>query len=215
MTSVLLVDDDPFVRKALTTILAPQGLEVVGAVQDGDQVVRAVRELRPDVVLMDLGMARIGGVAATAAVRALDDPPAVCVLTAFETRDDMVGALRAGATGFLHKDAEPDEIAAAVRDVAAGGGAFAPRVARLLAEHVAADPYAVDRAEADARLAVLSDRELDVARAVAVGSSNQEIAQSIFVSEGTVKTLLNRALAKLDLRNRTELAVLVARAGRL
>ncbi|MBC7290636.1 MAG: response regulator transcription factor [Actinotalea sp.] len=215
MTSVLLVDDDRLVLTLLTTILTGNGIEVVGAVEDGDQAVDAVRAHRPDVVLMDLGMRRLGGVAATAAVRALADPPAVCVLTSFDSQDDLLGALRAGATGFLTKDAEPEEIAAAVQDVASGGAAFAPRVARLLADHVTADPHARDREQAEACLGALSDRELDVARAVAGGASNAEIARTIYVSEGTVKTLLNRALEKLRLRNRTELAVLVARAGRL
>ncbi|HEY0217490.1 MAG TPA: response regulator transcription factor, partial [Cellulomonas sp.] len=136
MTRVLVVDDDALVRTLLTTILEQQGLEVVGQVSDGDEVVTAVQAHRPDVVLMDLRMARMSGVEATAALQHVPEPPAVVVLTSFDAQDVVLAALHAGARGYLAKDAAPAEIADAVRAVAAGGGRLSDRAARAVLDHV-------------------------------------------------------------------------------
>lgn len=214
MLRVLVVDDDPMVRRLLGTILAAGGIEVVGEAADGDEVVPAVQAHHPDVVLMDLAMPRMGGVAATAAVRALPRPPGVVALTAFDTPGLILDAVRAGVDGFLAKDCAPDELVAAVRDVAAGEGALSARAARTVVEYVQADRSARDGVEARDRLAVLTDREREIAEAVAAGLTNAEIAARAYVSPATVKTHLGRALTKLGLTNRTQLALVVERAGR-
>lgn len=213
MTRVLLVDDDALVRTLLRTILEQQGLTVVGQASDGDEVVAAVQAHHPDVVLMDLRMARMSGVEATAAVQRLVDPPAVIALTSFDAHDAVLAALHAGARGYLAKDAAPAEIADAVRAIAAGGSRLSDRASRAVVDHVTADVDGRRRAEARARLEVLTDRELEVASAAAAGLSNSAIAARAFVSEATVKTHLTRAMTKLGLENRVQLATLVDRAG--
>lgn len=213
MPRVLIVDDDALVRQLLGTILCAQGIEVVGEAADGDEVVPAVQAHRPDVVLMDLRMARTQGVEATVAVRRLPDPPAVLVLTSFDTDDSVLRAIRAGARGFLPKDASPTDIVAAVRDVAAGGGALAPRVARFVVDQMADDVDARQRTDARGLLAALTERELEIAQAVGAGLTNAEVAAKAFCSEATVKTHLGRAMGKLGLDNRVQLALVVERAG--
>ena len=213
MARVLIVDDDALVRRLLGRILTAQGVEVVGEAADGDEAVPAVQAHRPDVVLMDLRMARMQGVEATAAVRALPDPPGVIALTSFDTDDAVFRAVRAGATGFLPKDASPEDIVAAVAAVANGGGALAPRAARYVVEQLVRDGDGGRRAQAQRALADLSDRELEVATALTAGRSNAEIAEQMFCSEATVKTYLSRAMTKLDVTNRTQLALIVDRAG--
>ncbi len=209
----MIVDDDPLVRRLLSEILVAKGVDVVGEAADGGAVVAVVQAHHPDVVLMDLRMAKVQGVEATAAVRRLPDPPAVLVLTSFDTDDAVLRAIRAGARGFLPKDASPEEIVAAVHDVAAGGGALAPRAARFVVDQMAADVDAQQRADARDLLAVLTERELEVARAVGAGLTNAEVARRTFCSEATVKTHLGRATAKLGLDNRVQLALVVERAG--
>lgn len=212
MTRVLVVDDDALVRTLLRTILEQQGVTVVGDATDGDEVIAAVQAHRPEVVLMDLRMTRMSGVEATAAIQRLADPPAVLVLTSFDAEDLVLAALHAGARGYLAKDSAPTEIADAVRAVAAGGSRLSDRAARALVDHVGADSGAHRVAEARRRLEVLSERELAVAVAVARGLSNAVIAAQEFVSEATVKTHLARAMTKLGLENRVQLATLVDRA---
>ncbi len=159
MIRVLLVDDDALVRSALTMILSrSEGIEVVGEVSDGDQVVSAAQAHHPDVVLMDLRMGRVQGVEATAALQRLAQPPAVLVLTAFDADADVLAALEAGARGFLLKDSAPQEIAAAVRSVADGDAALSPRVTRYVVSMVATNPHTQDQREARARLALLTER---------------------------------------------------------
>ncbi|MDT0166470.1 response regulator transcription factor [Actinotalea sp. AC32] len=213
MTRVLLVDDDAMMRRLLATILQKQGVDVVAQASDGDEVVRAVQAHRPDVVVMDLRMARVQGIEATAAVRRLPAPPHVLVLTSFDTRDDVLRAVEAGASGFLAKDAGPDEVLRAVEAVAAGGAALDPSATRHVLDRLAADPTRRDRDEAVRALATLTPKERDVADAVAQGMTNTAIADRLHYGETTVKTYISRALTKLDLSNRTELALLVARAG--
>ncbi|MFS0703623.1 response regulator transcription factor [Cellulomonas sp. 179-A 9B4 NHS] len=213
MIRVLVVDDDPMVRRLLRTILRPDDIEVVAEASDGDEVVAVVQAHHPDVVLMDLRMERVDGIRATASVRALPSPPGVIAMTSFDTEAAILDAVHAGAGGFLAKDAGPDEIVAAVRAVAAGEGWLSARAARTVMARVAVDPGAGARREAAAALAGLTERELEVARAVAEGLSNAEIAQRVYASEATVKTHLSRAMDKLGVGNRVQLAVVVDRAA--
>ncbi|GAA1842109.1 response regulator transcription factor [Pseudonocardia ailaonensis] len=210
MTRVLLVDDDPLVRSGLRVLLggSPE-IEIVGEAEDGDEVVAAVARLRPAVVLMDLRMRRTGGVRATELVRALPAPPAVLVLTTFDTDEDVLGALHAGAAGYLLKDTPPEDLLRAVRTVAAGDAILSPAVTRTVLAQLG------DRArpEVAAQLERLSAGELRVARAVARGLSNAEIAAELHLSPATVKAYVSRALTALDLTNRVQLALLVVEAG--
>lgn len=209
----MVVDDDAMVRRLLRTILQASEIDVVAEAADGDEVVAVVQAHHPDVVLMDLRMARVDGVAATSAVRALPDPPGIIAMTSFDTEQVVLDAVRAGAQGFLAKDAEPGDIVAAVRAVAAGDGSLSPRAARALISQVGTDPGAATRREAAARLASLTERELDVARLLVEGLSNGEIAGRLYLGEATVKTHLSSACAKVGVANRTQLAILVAQAA--
>lgn len=212
MIRVLVVDDDPMVRRLLRTILRPDDIEVVAEAADGDEVVTAVQAHHPDVVLLDLRMPRVDGVAATRSVRGLADPPGVIAMTSFDTEAVILDAVHAGASGFLAKDASPEEIVAAVRAVAAGDGALSPRAARTVMAQVSAAPGAAGRREASEKLATLTERELDVARLVSEGLSNAQIAQRLFLGEATVKTHLAAASAKLGVTNRVQLAVIVTQS---
>jgi len=207
---VLLVDDDALVRAGLRTILsAADDLEVVGEADDGARAVAAVCEHRPDVVLMDIRMAEMDGIAATVALRRLDAPPQVIVLTTFQADAQVMSALRAGASGFLVKDTPPAEIIHAIRVVASGDAIISPSVTRTLLGHFAAG-RASDRYQAAARrLATLTDREREVALAVGSGASNAEIAASLFMGEATVKAHVSRLFAKLDVVNRVQVAIVV------
>jgi DNA-binding NarL/FixJ family response regulator len=207
---VLLVDDDALVRAGLRTILsAAEDLEVVGEADDGARAVAAVREHRPDVVLMDIRMADMDGIAATSAVRRLDKPPEVIVLTTFQADAQVMSALRVGASGFLVKDTPPAEIIHAIRVVASGDAIISPSVTRTLLGHFAVG-QASDRYQAAARrLATLTDREREVALAVGSGASNAEIAASLFMGEATVKAHVSRLFAKLAVTNRVQVAILV------
>lgn len=210
----MVVDDDAMVRRLLRTILRASDLEVVAEAADGDEVVTCVQAHHPDVVLMDLRMARMDGVAATRALAAIPTAPGVIVMTSFDTEQVILDAVYAGAAGFLAKDAEPAEIVAAVRAVAAGDGALSPRAARTVMAQVSAPPGLAGRREAAKRLTNLSERELDVARLVAEGLSNGEIAQRLFLGEATVKTHLASSIAKLGVANRVQLAVVITQAER-
>ncbi|WP_407320108.1 response regulator transcription factor [Isoptericola halotolerans] len=212
MVRVLVVDDDAMVRSFLRQILTKRGVDVVAEASDGDEVVPAVQAHHPDVVLMDLRMERLDGVRATAAVVALPDPPGVVAMTSFDTESTILDAVHAGAAGFLAKNAGPDELVAAVQAVASGDGALSPRAARVVMEQVAAAPTARGRREAQEMLSRLTDRELEIARCVAEGLSNIDIAARLFVGEATVKTHLSKACQKLGV-NRVRLALIVDRAG--
>jgi DNA-binding NarL/FixJ family response regulator len=211
---VLLVDDDALVRAGLRMILSSaDDLEVVGEADDGAHVVAAVREHHPDVVLMDIRMAQMDGITATAALRRLPSPPQVIVLTTFQADQQVISALKAGASGFLVKDTPPTEIISAVRRVATGDAILSPSVTRTLLTHIG-DPAADDRRRAAAqRLAALTEREREVALAVGTGASNAEVAASLFMSEATVKAHVSRLLSKLDVSNRVQIALLVHDAG--
>ncbi len=207
---VLLVDDDALVRAGLRLILSSaDDLDVVGETDDGVGAVGAVRKHRPDVVLMDIRMPQLDGIAATAALRRLDPAPQVVVLTTFHADEQVVAALRAGASGFLVKDTPPAEIIHAVRLVAAGDAIVSPSVTRTLLTHFG-NTEASERHQAAAqRLAALTDREQEVAAAVGAGASNAEIAATLFMSEATVKAHMSRLFTKLDVSNRVQVAILV------
>jgi DNA-binding NarL/FixJ family response regulator len=211
---VLLVDDDALVRAGLRIILSSaDDLEVVGEVDDGVGAVAAVREHRPDVVLMDIRMAEMDGITATAALRRLVPAPQVIVLTTFHADEQVLSALRAGASGFLVKDTPPAQIINAVRVVASGDAIVSPSVTRTLLAHFGDDPASARRRSAAERLALLTDREREVAVAVGAGLSNAEIAASLYLSEATVKAHVSRLFTKLEVTNRVQIAIVVHDAG--
>lgn len=210
---VLIVDDDPLVRAGLGLMLGGVSvIEVVGEATDGSEVPAAVRSLRPDVVLMDIRMANVDGLAATKDVRAWSDAPEVIVLTTFDADEHVLAALRAGAAGFLLKDTPPADIVRGIQAVAAGDATLSPAITRRLIGLIGADSSAPGRDRARAGLATLTDRELEVARAVAQGKSNAEIAESNYMALTTVKAYVSRLLVKLDLTNRVQIALLVQEA---
>ncbi|WP_018219241.1 response regulator [Salinispora pacifica] len=214
---VLVVDDDALVRVGLSAVLsAAEDIEVVAEAADGADAVAAARRLRPDVVLMDIRMPGLDGLSATAAVRSLDDPPAVIVLTTFNTDDHILRALRAGANGFLLKDMPPRQIQDSVRAVTAGEPMLSPAVVERLIDYVvqvADDDERRDQVKvARAALAHLTDREREVAKGVAAGQSNAEISGDLFMSVATVKVYVSRIMAKLDCANRVQVAILVHQA---
>jgi DNA-binding NarL/FixJ family response regulator len=210
---VLLVDDDALVRAGLRIILSSaDDLEVVGEADDGARVVAAVREHRPDVVLMDIRMAEMDGITATAALRRLDRPPQIIVLTTFQADEQVMSALRAGASGFLVKDTPPAEIINAVRVVATGDAIISPSVTRTLLSHFGNTEASERRRVAAERLAALTDREREVATAIGSGASNAEVAASLFMSEATVKAHVSRLFTKLNVSNRVQIAIVVHEA---
>ncbi|SOC86831.1 two component transcriptional regulator, LuxR family [Curtobacterium sp. 314Chir4.1] len=214
MTRVMVVDDQQMFRMGLRAILQAQDdVEVVGEAVDGaDAVAQAVR-LQPDVILMDVRMPQLDGIEATRRITAApaDRPVRVVMLTTFDIDDYVFDALRAGASGFLLKDASADELVQAVRTVAAGDSLLAPRVTRHLVEaFVAGPPPTAPRTEV---LDVLTERERDVFLLMARGRSNGEIAADLFIAEQTVKTHVGRILAKLQLRDRVHAVVLAYETG--
>ncbi|GAB7047036.1 response regulator transcription factor [Catenuloplanes indicus JCM 9534] len=207
---VLIADDDALVRSGLTMMLGGfDDIEVIGAVSDGDEVAAAAARLRPDVVLMDIRMPRMDGLAATEALRARRDPPEVIVLTTFDTDRHVQRAIRAGAGGFLLKHTPPARIAEAIRQVAAGEPMMSPEVLRRMMGYVAGAGVDPRRDAARTRLAVLSDGERGVAERVGRGLTNQEIAAELHMSTATVKAYVSRVLTKLDLNNRVQIALVV------
>ena len=213
MITTLLVDDESLIRAGLRFIIesAPD-LTVAAEVEDGDLAVAAVRRTRPDVVLMDVRMPRLDGLAATEAVRALPDPPAVIVLTTFDTDDHVFRALEAGACGFLLKDTSPHDLIRAVRLAHAGDAMLSPRVTgRLLRRFT--DTRARGRREALARLDGLTAREREVLVEVGLGRSNAEIATDLHLSEATVKSHVSHLFDKLAVVNRVQVAIAAYRAG--
>lgn len=205
---VLLVDDDPLVRSGLRLMLAGHpGLEVVGDAADGDEVVAAVDAVAPDVVLLDIRMPRQDGLSALRALRAgRGNPPAVVVLTTFRADAVVLEALRAGASGFLLKHTPPEQIVEAVLVAATGEPTVSPDVLGQLIEHVRGSAP-VERPERADRLEPLTDREREVAFAVADGLANGEIAERLYLSIGSVKAHLSSSLTKLGLENRVQLAI--------
>jgi DNA-binding NarL/FixJ family response regulator len=218
---VLIVDDDPLVRSGLTMMLGGAGdIEVVGEAADGADVVDAVARLVPHVVLMDVRMPVLDGLAATAALgrRAGGDGtrPAVVMLTTFDADETVLAALRAGAAGFLLKHTPPAQIVDAVRRAAAGDPVLSPSVTRSVIAMAAARhaPDALADSDAGARINLLTDRERQVAHAVSEGLSNAEIAERLHLSTSSIKATISSALTRLDLTNRIQLAILAHESRR-
>lgn len=209
---VLVVDDDALVRGALVMMLdGAAGIEVVGEAADGSEVPALLDGHAPHVVLMDLRMPRVDGITATRRLRARPRPADVVVLTTFDTDENVLRALRAGASGFLLKDTPPARIVEAVLRVAAGDPILSPGVTRRLLDRVTAEAGTHERARAALR--VLSPREHEVAVAVARGCSNAGIAGDLGMTVATVKAHVSHVLSKLALDNRTQVALLVHDAG--
>jgi DNA-binding NarL/FixJ family response regulator len=201
MIRVALVDDQDIVRAGLARILAPaDGFKVMAEFADGRQAVDELPVLRPDVVLMDMRMPVLDGIAATARLRAGPDPLTVLVLTTFGEDEVLWGAMEAGAAGFVLKDASAEDLIAAVRAVAGGGAWFDPAVAPRILEHYRR--RVAPAAREAARLELLTERELDVLRLMARGATNGEIAASLYVAEATVKTHVGSIFGKLGVRDR-------------
>jgi DNA-binding NarL/FixJ family response regulator len=211
---VLVVDDDALVRSALSMLLAGvQDLTLVGEAANGAEVIDAVDTLKPDVVLMDIRMPVMDGLAATELVRARDDAPEVIVLTTFEADDYVLRALRAGASGFLLKDTPPPALVRAVQAVAAGEPMLSPTITRRLIGRVTDDEVGERRRDAQSQLDQLTGREREVAVAIGLGKSNAEISGELYLSVATVKTHVSRILEKLELNNRVQIALLAHDAG--
>jgi DNA-binding NarL/FixJ family response regulator len=212
---VLIVDDDPLVRTGLTMMLREfDGLEVVGAIGDGREVPAAVNQFRPDVVLMDIRMPTVDGLTATETLRARRDPPEVIVLTTFDTDEHIRRALRVGASGFLLKHAPPEQIATAIRRVAAGEPMLSPEVLRRVLAFAAEPEPDPRRQRAIDLLNRLSPTERAVAALVAEGRTNSEIGVELRMSTATVKAFMTRIMTKLELNNRVQVALLVHEAMR-
>ena len=215
MIRVLIVDDDALVRSGLQMMLSgAPSLEVVGEAGDGREVLGAVDLHRPDVVLMDIRMPQLDGIAATRLLTAQPRAPAVLVLTTFDADELVLRALQAGAAGFLLKDTPPTEIVRAIELVHTGDSMLSPTVTRRLITLVAGDSDAGARAErARDLLATLTPRERDVALAVGRGQANAEIAATLHLSVATVKGHVSSLLNKLEVDNRVQIALLVQEAG--
>ncbi|SCF17702.1 response regulator [Micromonospora chokoriensis] len=210
---ILLADDQPLLRTGFRMVLGAEGdLDVVAEAGDGVEAVELSRRLLPDVVLMDIRMPRMDGVAATRAIVDARLPVRVLVLTTFDLDEYVVGALRAGASGFLAKDVPAAELISAIRTIAGGDAVVAPRILRRLLDRFAAllpDPAATPATALDA----LTDREREVLVQVARGLSNAEIAAVLSVSETTIKTHVGHVLTKLRLRDRVQAVVLAYESG--
>jgi len=210
---VLLADDQDLVRAGFRMILSAQGdVDVVGEARDGEEAVALARHEHPDVVLMDVQMPRVDGLAATRRIVA-DGTARVVMVTTFDRDDYLFESLRAGASGFLLKNSTPEDLVAAVRTVARGNALLAPEVTRRVVEAAAGRFRPPSDAQHADRLAELTDRERDVLRLLGRGLSNGEIARELYVGEATVKTHVSRVLLKLDLRDRVQAVVFAYEAG--
>jgi DNA-binding NarL/FixJ family response regulator len=206
---VVLADDQPLVRAGLRMILETEAdIEIVGEAATGAEVVGVCEKEHPDVVLMDVRMPEMDGIEATRLVTAMADPPRVLVLTTFDLDEIVYDALRAGASGFLLKDAPEERLITAIRVVADGGSLFAPSVTRRLIEEFASRGHSEHM-----HVEGLTEREVEVLRLVAKGLSNAEIGTELFISENTVKTHVARVLMKLGLRDRVQAVVRAYESG--
>jgi DNA-binding NarL/FixJ family response regulator len=209
MIRVLLVDDEELVRNGLRLILSTEpDLEVVAEAADGEQALAMVEVYQPDVVMLDIRMPGLDGIEVARRLAATGSPARVVVLTTFDNDDHVYGALRAGASGFLLKDAPATQLVSAIRAAAAGDAVLAPSVTRRVVDELGRRqaPVAIQR------LDVLTDRERDVLTLMAEGCSNAEIGDRLFITEGTVKTHVARILVKLGVRDRLQAVVLAYRA---
>ena len=216
MTTVLLVDDQALLRLGFRMILeAEDDLDVVGEAGDGRTGVSMAEALAPDVVLMDVRMPGLDGIAATAQIVARRPETRVLILTTFDLDEYVFAGLRSGASGFLLKDAPPSDLIAAIRTIAVGDAVIAPTATRRLLDQFAPMLPSLDGSETPATdsLAALTDREREVFVLIAEGRSNREIAQELYVSEGTVKIHVGRVFAKLGVRDRVQAVVLAYETG--
>ncbi|WP_017596676.1 response regulator [Nocardiopsis potens] len=213
MIRTVLVDDEQLVRSGLKMILDSAGdIEVVGEASDGAEAVRIARETGPDVMLLDIRMPGMDGLAAAARIAELPEPPKVVLLTTFDLDEYVHEALRVGAVGFLLKDTPPRDLIGAVRTVHEGNAMLAPSVTKRMLERFAT-PASPSSEQARTRLAVLSGRERDVLVAVARGMSNAEAGRELGMREATVKAHVSRILSKLGMTNRVQAAILAHDAG--
>jgi DNA-binding NarL/FixJ family response regulator len=209
--SVLLADDQHLVRAGFRSLLRrDKEIEVVGEASTGDEAVRMARSARPDVILMDIRMPGIDGIAATREILGFAADTKVIILTTFETDEYVFAALAAGASGFLTKEIDPDGLRQAVRVVAAGDALLSPSVTRRVVGQFANRPVAAPGRD---RLAVLTEREREVVRLVAAGLSNEEIARELVISPLTAKTHITRAITKLGVRDRVQLVIVAFEDG--
>jgi len=216
VVTVLLADDDPLARSAVSTIVGhDDAITILGQAGDGRDAIRMARELRPDVVLMDLRMPGMDGVTATATLRADPQPPQIVVLPTWDVDNAVMSSINAGASGFLLKSASPQEITTAIKAAAAGDAVLSARSTKQLLDTVRTDPSRRRRRAAAKQLSQLTDRERDIAIEAARGLSNAEIGERLYLAAGTVKSHLANIQTKLDMSNRVQIAVLVERAGLL
>jgi len=198
---VLLVDDHAIMREGLAAVLTSYGIEVVGEAGDGATALRLFEELAPDVSVVDLRMTPMDGAEVTMQMRQRNHDARVILLTTYDTDEEVFRGLRAGASSYLLKDVGSEELVSTIRAVRAGRKVIAPAIAAKLAEHVASD--------------VLTPRQTEVLRCLSEGKSNLEVAQTLFISEGTVKAHVKAILAKLDARDRTQALMIAFKRGLL
>jgi DNA-binding NarL/FixJ family response regulator len=209
---VLIVDDDKLMRTGLRAVLSvDDGIEVVGEAPDGRSAIDRSRRLKPDIVLMDVRMPVLDGITATRELLAADQDVRVIILTTFEEDDYVFGGLAAGASGFLLKRAEPEELISAIHTVAAGEALLSPSVTRRVIEEMARQPT-LGEAD-DGRLRELTGREREVLELIAQGCTNAEIGERLVIEESTVKTHVKRILMKLDLRDRVQAVIFAYETG--
>ena len=215
MITVFLVDDQALVRGGFRLLIeAEDDLEVIGEAGDGQQALDALARTTADVVLMDIRMPTMDGVEATRRLTARPRPPKILILTTFDLDEYVYAGLRAGASGFLLKDARPAELLSAIRSVAAGDAVVAPSATRRLLERVLPSlPESARAGGPDPRLAVLTEREIEVLIEIADGASNTEIGERLYLAEGTVKTHIGRLLSKLAVRDRVGLVLFAYETG--
>ncbi|WP_269766190.1 response regulator [Microlunatus flavus] len=213
-TRVFLVDDQALVRGGFRMLIeAEDDLEVVGEASDGQEALARLRTTPADVVLMDVRMPVLDGVETTRRLLADGNPARVLVLTTFDLDEYVFAALKAGASGFLLKDARPDELLSAIRDIAAGDAVMAPSATRRLLDHVVPTLPGEPPSRDDKRLDELTARELEVLREIAAGATNPEIGARLYMAEGTVKTHVGRLLSKLGVRDRVGLVLFAFEVG--
>jgi DNA-binding NarL/FixJ family response regulator len=211
MIKVLIADDQSLVREGFRTMLELEDdIEVLGEAADGAQLLELARQLHPDVILMDVRMPNLDGIEATRRLASQADPPRVLVLTTFDRDEYLYGAMKAGASGFLLKDARRSQLIGAIRTVAGGDALVDPTITRRLIERYCQMP---SQGGTPSAVSELTPRELEVLKLVARGLSNSEIASAMTVSEATVKTHMARILSKLELRDRVQAVVMAYESG--